>query len=376
MVVLSLVTGLVRFEIPAASSPARCDLCNRLFVAVTFRAQDAVSGETKIICHVCNKSEHFCYACGVPIIKNRLSLEDGRHYCGRDAATAITDTNAVSRLARETDATLRRELRDELGFPDERGLELRVIDRLELLNWYKIPGHDHECPNVLGLYETITNNAVRLHRIHILSGQTAGETRTTYAHELAHAWLADNVPAGRNLGRHATEGFCELIAYRLATLLNDARAQQTIASNAYTRGQFALFRAASERYTLHEVIDWVKFGAEPEVDAADIDMVRRAEAPPRVPPRNYVRYLAPEAAAARALTEAPDKFELKGIVGEAPRWTALINGQTFQAGETQRVRKGTELVEIRCVALAADSATIEGVATGRREVLRLSRPTP
>jgi len=369
---LILVAGLPGCEAGAASSPVHCDLCNRLFVQVTFRVQDMVSGETRIICHVCNKSEHLCYACGMPIIKNRLSLEDGRHYCARDARTAVTDTNAVLRLAREADATLRRELRDYLSFPDETELDVRVIDRIELQDWYKLPGHDQRCPNVLGLYEAITNNGVRTHRIHVLSGQTAGETRATYAHELTHAWLAANVPAERQLGRLAAEGFCELIGHLLVRQLNDARTQQVIASNAYTRGQFALFRAASESYTLQPVIDWIKFGQEAELDAADIDMVRRAEPPPRQPPRNYVRYVTPEEAARWAAASNPDEFELKAIVGTSGRRTALINGRAFLAGETGKVRKGTEWVAIKCVEITADGATMEVLTTGEVNRLRLA----
>lgn len=353
-------------------SPVHCDLCGQPFVQVSYRRPDKVTGETVLFCHVCARSEHDCYACGLPVIKDRFSLEDERHFCARDAKNAIISADAVLRIAAETDGVLRRLLQDFLTFPEEHLLDRRVIDRLELQNWYKVPGHDHQCPNILGVYESVTNNGALTHRIHLLSGQTLGETRTTYAHELTHAWLAANVSPERQLGRLAQEGFCELIAYLVATQLGDAKAQQLISSNAYTRGQFSLFRAAYEAHTLQPVIDWVKHGAEPELDAADLDKVRRTEPPARQLPRNYVRYVDAAEASAYAETQNIDAFELKAVMGTPRRRTALINGRAFLAGETGHVRKGGDLVEIKCVAIGADSATIEVLADARREVLRLT----
>ncbi len=373
LIVAVLLVGLVK-QVPAQTdrSPVHCDLCGKLFVQVSYRRPDKVTGEAVLFCHLCARREHDCYACGLPIIQDKLSLEDDRHFCARDAKNAIINTNAVLRIAAETDGVLRRQLQDFLSFPEEHLLDRRVIDRLELQNWYKVPGHDHQCPNILGVHELVTNNGALTHRIHLLSGQTLGETRTTYAHELTHAWVAANVSPERQLGRLAQEGFCELIAYLVATQLGDTKAQQLISSNTYTRGQFSLFRAAYETYTLRPVIDWVKHGAEPELDAADLDKVRRTELPPPPLPRNYVRYVNAAEAREYAATQNPDAFELKAVMGTPQRRTALINGRAFLAGETGRVRKGGDYVEIRCVAIEADSATIEVLAGARREVLRLT----
>ncbi len=372
IIVLILLAG--GFRAPGADqpnrSPSHCDLCLKAFIEVALRSHDAVTGETKVICHRCNKLDHFCYACGMPILKNWVSLEDGRHYCARDASTAVLDTNAVLRIARETDAALRRQFQDVLEFPDETTIERRVIDRIEYRKWYRLPGQDYQCPNLLGVYEPQTNG-VAPHRIHVLSGLTAGETRATYAHELTHAWFEEHVPAKRNLDQLAEEGFCELIAYMHATQAGEVRAQQLIITNGYTRGQFALFRRAQETYNLPTILDWLKFGGESLLDGADLDMVRRAEPPPRTSPQLYIRYVTLEDAASPKPESIPEVLELKAIVGTAQRRTALVNGRAFLIGESGKVRRGEEWVNLRCLEITGSTAAFEVVDSGEKVTLQL-----
>ena len=51
----------------------------------------------------------------------------------------------------------------------------------------------------------------------------------------------------------------------------------------------------------------------------------------------------------------------------------MINGRSFAPGETGKVRKGTELVEIRCVAIEADNVRIVVLVTDQEEVLSLRK---
>lgn len=356
------------------TSPTHCEICGNVFIDVIYTGNDKVTGKNKLFCSRCIKSDKRCFACSLPVVKDGLTLEDGRAYCARDAKAALIDTNAVLTVTDEVDQVVRRLFQDRMTFPDESLINRKVIDRLHLTAWYKLPGNDHECPNVLGIHQLMMTPSGVSHDIHVLSGLTMGETRTTYAHELTHAWVAANIPRGRNLSRDAHEGFCELIAYLLAEHLNDAKAQQVISSNTYTRGQFGLLLKAHQAHTLPAIIDWLRFGTEPAIDAADIDLVRRAGPPARPAPQKFMRYVEPTVAAELAAAAYPDKFELKVVTGTAQRRTALINGRVFLAGEAGKVRKGTNLVEIKCVEVGADFARIEIPATGGQELLQLVPP--
>ena len=354
-----------------AQSPTHCDLCGKAFVEVFYTIEDKVSGQRKLICQTCVRLPERCFACGLPIPKDRKSYDDGRHYCARDAATAVLEAAEIQQIVLESEQQLRRLFVDQLEFPD-RNLDVSLVDRLHIQTWFSVPGNDFACPNILGFYRSVTNNGMRQHDVRLLSGLTHSGTRATFAHELGHAWLADNLPAGRNLAPIAHEGFCELIAYSLAVQLNDTSAMSGILTNRYTRGQFELFLKARDSYNMQTVLNWVQYGVEPMIDAGDIDHVRRAATPASAAkpgPKPWER----SGGAPAESAVAADKFELKGIVGSENRRIALINGRSFAKGETGKVRKGAGLVEIRCEAIEADSVRIVVVATGQEEVLTLRK---
>ena len=70
---------------------------------------------------------------------------------------------------------------------------------------------------------------------------------------------------------------------------------------------------------------------------------------------------------------APDKLVLKGISWTASRPLAIINNQSFAPGEAGKVRVGTTNVNIRCLAVQANSARIQILPSGEELELSLNR---
>src|SRR6185295_1393971 len=96
-------------------------------------------------------------------------------------------------------------------------VEISIVDRIDLLSRFKIPGNDYECPNILGYFRVTTNHSRIRHEISLMSALTMAELKETCAHEYSHAWVSENVREERRqtLTRDAEEGFCELVGYLL-----------------------------------------------------------------------------------------------------------------------------------------------------------------
>ncbi len=351
-----------------------CVVCKHPIGYTIYHTTDMVTGKKVNFCDQCSKLEHHCFACGLPVEPGGLALEDGRHYCPRDGSLAIVDAQEMQDVVRETIDKLYFGLRDYMTFPTEH-LNVDMIDRINIDAFFARTGHDYACPDLRGYYQTVTNQAgMRTHSIHVLTGHTRGSTRATLAHELTHAWVADNVPEERQLGRLAQEGFCELISYLVSEQLGDTTAMEAIERNAYTRGQFALFKEAKRRYELRTLLDWLHYGTEPIIDSSDIDKVRRISKPTSPGPKLWVRYSPPstnEPAPSSVRSPAPTELVLKGILGNGNRRMAMISGKSFLVGEKGNVRLGETTTGIRCLEIGANFVRVELVATGEIQKLLL-----
>ena len=69
----------------------------------------------------------------------------------------------------------------------------------------------------------------------------------------------------------------------------------------------------------------------------------------------------------------PDKLVLKGISWTVSHPLAIINNQSFAPGESGKVRVGTTNVNIRCLAVQANSARIQILPSGEELELSLNR---
>lgn len=357
----------------------RCAVCGQPLGYTVWHTTDAVEDKKVWVCDKCNKLDDNCFACGLPVQPGGKVLQDGRHYCPRDGERAITEPAQMGKVVTDTIDQIETVLRYYITFPTG-NLSVDMIDRINLEAMFARAGNDYACPDLRGYYQSITNNAgERTHSIHLMTGFDHASTRNTLVHEIAHAWIAENVPPERELGRLAQEGFCELVAYLVAEKIGDEKAIKQIEKNAYTRGQFALFKEAKRRYEIHALLAWLTYGSEPIIDSADIDHVRRVTRPAKAGPKLWVRYSANTTSQAGGKTVSPNvntsatpaELELKGILGNGTRRLAMISGKSFMVGESGKVTLGMDKVEIRCVEIGSDFVQVEMVATGETKELRL-----
>ena len=75
-------------------------------------------------------------------------------------------------------------------------VDFRIVDRVSLLALFKVPGNDFDCPDVLGYFQCKTNRHRLRFEISLMSALSRAELRATCAHELSHAWVAQNVSRG------------------------------------------------------------------------------------------------------------------------------------------------------------------------------------
>jgi len=355
--------------------PTHCELCKGNFGGTVYTKVDQVTKDKVWFCDKCLNFVYDCFECGLPVPPTSMALSDGRHYCERDAKTALTDPSDIQQAAIETGYNLRLALDRYLTFPFD-NVDMSVMDRVNIQTMRITPGADFTCPNLQGLYESTTNSAgAKKHSIHILSGLTSGGTRSVIAHELTHAWINDNVPEGRKLGKDAEEGFCELIAYLLSQQMRDQATMDKIKENGYTRGQFILFLEAKKLYEIQTILDWVMYGKESSIDEKDIDHVRRVTKPARKKPKLWITYGAPpDSTAVTKSPTSPPELQLKGILGNGVRRMAMISGKSFLVGEKGNVSLGDNRIGIRCVEIGTDFVRVELIESGEIKELKLNKP--
>ena len=357
--------------------PTRCEICGDHFGGTVYSKVDQVTQEKIWFCDTCVNHVYSCFACGLPVPPTSKRFSDGRHYCDRDAREALTDPKEIQQIVLETMNTLRVAVGRHMVFPSK-NVDMSVMDRVNIQAMRTMPGADYSCPNLLGLYQTTTNAAGdHQHSIQILTGLGRGETRAVIAHELTHAWIADNVADARQFGGDAEEGFCELIAYLVSQQAGDHQTMERIRANGYTRGQLDLFLTAKQRYELRTILDWVRHGEQSRIDPADIDQVRRVTVPMKSQPRLWVNYHSkPVKAANDSTSSSPAELKLKGILGTPKRRTALVSGTSFLVGKSAEVPWGSDKLEVECLEIGADFVRMRFTASGEETMLHLPDAMP
>jgi hypothetical protein len=361
----------------AATSPADvCFVCGTALGETIYLVPDQVSGERRQVCAGCVALPQVCYLCGVPVKRELTELADGRVLCARDAKSVVLDEETARRLCRETREAMDRQFARFISFP-ETNLTLKMADRVSLLEFFRTPGHDVQCPNVLGYVQTRTNRGVIQHEMSLLTGLQPGILRATYAHECTHAWLAEHLTPKRaeRLTGDALEGFCELVAYLTLGALGDAQTQQAILKNQYTRGQVSLLIEAEQRFGFNEVVEWIKQGEDNRLRAGEVERIRvlsqsdtagvatgKAPAVPALTPVSQVG--------------APTNYSivLQGITWAGQRSTAAINNRNFACGEEAAVSVGGTNLTIRCLEIRPDAVLIQRAGAKTTEELRWALP--
>jgi hypothetical protein len=362
--------GVFFSAIPAAADAGHCTICGGLLGDTVYTVKDKLTGEEVIICQQCVKARDVCFVCGLPVVKNATRLPDGRVLCERDAKTAVVDEDEAKHICSETIDDVNRLLARFVSFPVT-NVEMQVVDRVSLMSLFKIPGNDYECPNVLGYTHSETNHGQIKHTISLMSALTAPEYRALSAHEISHAWVAENVPAARRrtLGQDAHEGFCELVAYLLMDATHDDEQKRAILKNAYTRGQIHLFVDAEQRYGFNDVVEWMQYGVYPFLDRDDPTRLRVVHPPSsRLVSAAVLSY---SAFPAPPVPPSRDTLMLNGILDQPGHSVALINDRAFVPGEEADVRVAGTNATIRCLAIGVDSVRVQVLNTGEERKLWL-----
>jgi hypothetical protein len=352
----------------AAANPDVCAVCGEPIPDLYYSIEDHVTLEKSHVCKLCEQSYQDCFLCGVPANTNTpgfLRLSDGRVMCARDAKTAVLQPEDGLRISHEVRDGLDRLLSRFTSFP-ETNVIVGMVDRVHLLDLLKLAGNDYHCPNVFGYTQTKTNHNRLEHRVNLMSGLPLTWFEATCAHEFSHTWVAEHLAAGRKetLGREAEEGFCELIAFLYMDSLHDDAQKAIILHNGYTRGQIDLFVAAEKDYGFNEILDWMQFGMDDQLSAAEPDRIRKLqEQRAWKPPARG----SPFAQAA----PVPDTLVLKGIIWDQRRPLALINDRAFSPNEEATVRVGNTNVVVRCLTISPDSVQLRVAGALEEQTLRL-----
>jgi hypothetical protein len=198
-----------------------------------------------------------------------------------------------------------------------------------------------------------------------LAALPRGRLAATFAHELGHAWLKENLKSERDIDQDAVEGFCELIAYKLMEYLNDEGGKKVIRNNKYTRGQIDLFIEADAQYDFYVVMEWMKSGIDQRLKEEDLDRVRKVVFKPSPSLQALVPLPHP------VPTPVPDRLMFIGISGSGKGQLALINDHAFAESETAKVRVGTSNVIVRCLEIKTNSVLIQVKGSEEKQELPL-----
>ena len=352
----------------AAQAENICAVCGKEIQGTVYIVTDKVTGEKVLVCSNCIKLPR-CSICGLPVKENYVELPDGRYLCARDAKTVVLKTGEVEQICGQVKDDLDRLFSRFTSFPTN--VDVMVIDRVDVDSMFNTGGNSSESPDLLGCIRPETVNNRTRYLMRLLTGMPLAQLKETCAHEYSHAWVGENVPKERHarLGRDAEEGFCELVGYMLMDSQNEGVEKKRVLQNRYTRGQIDLFIEAEQRYGFDEVLDWMKYGVAPQLEAGRVDELRDVRMPvaksvvgtPAV--FNDVKP-APKPA------PAPATIKLEGILwGSRP--VAIINGRSFLVNDLEKVPLGKTNVMIRCLEIREKSVRIQNLGSGTEQELSL-----
>lgn len=368
----SFLIALFLIGFAANAMAFRCQVCGKDGVGEIFIATDEVTGEKEYVCSDCAKLSR-CYICGLPVKTGGMTLKDGRILCARDARTVVVDPAEARRTCLSIQNDLDRQFSRFMEYPVN--VDIQVIDRIDLYSIVDTVGNTFESPDIQGWHHMGESEGKPVHEIRLMTGLPLAELKEVCAHELSHAWVADNVSKERHarIDRDAEEGFCEMMGYLYTESQNDEAEKKRILANLYTRGQVQLFIEAAKHYGMQDVLDWMQYGETSRLVEGHIDQVHNV----KMPAATASTAKATAQPAAPALPPAPPRpppsiLELEGLMpGAHPM--AIINHHTFAVGDEARVRIGTNNLDIRCLAIQKDSVHIKDLATGQEKDLFLSK---
>jgi hypothetical protein len=348
-----------------------CAVCGRPFSGTIYLVTDKVTGEQKLVCSDCIKLPR-CAICGLPV-KDGTQLPDGRSLCARDAKTVVLKADDARQICDQVKDDLDRLFSRFTVFPAN--VDVSVIDRVDVDSMFITEGNNFESPDLLGCIRPETVNDKTRYKMSLLTGMPLAQLKETCAHEYSHAWVGENVPKERRarLGRDAEEGFCELVGYLLMDSQNEAVERKRVLQNHYTRGQLDLFIEAEKQYGFDQVLDWMKYGVDAQLEAGHVDELRDVKMPSAKPVANNPAN-APAISINNNATNlpapTPATIKLQGVLwGNQP--VAIINGLSFFAKDQKQVKIGGTNVTLRCLEIGKKTVRIRNVDSGTEQELPL-----
>lgn len=342
---------------------SQCAVCQEKLGSQFFWMKSPALVERQPVCVECAKLKASCAICQIPVKPGAFKLEDGRTYCPSHARDIVLARREAEEIFTETKREVIRILRG-CGTLPNLNVRLGFVDQQQMNALAKEVRRGREDFTTVGLTRTFRDGDEFSHTVYLLNGQTRAGLMAAGAHEYTHTWLNENVPLERKLDANTVEGFCELVAYKVVSDLQHQAEKQIILSNAYTRGQIDAFIEAEDANRFYQIVQWMKSGVGDRMKSVATGNALELQKPNR----NLSPFW-PKAAP----TPVPDTLQLKGVSGGPGRWMALINNQTFGAGEMARVRVGTSNVLVRCLAITEKAAMIELAHSGERKTLELAQ---
>lgn len=214
-----------------------CDTCGEPILGAWYSFQELITmAESRRYCAACVQQRPRCDLCHAPTGSGSVTLTDGQYRCVLCASDLVIGEPAI-RLA-YTDALA--QLEAIVRAPLRQSPPLEVVSRRRMgetrRSFAREAGHtpaqphDDSAPtrHVLGFYVRSQGRPT----IYVEAALTRGLLLGTLAHELGHAWQAEQMGAATaSADALISEGFAEWVAYH--TLM--ARGMRTLASRATQR---------------------------------------------------------------------------------------------------------------------------------------------
>jgi len=167
------------------------------------------------VCENCVETRPRCDICKVPVAVEVARLAGGRYRCSSCLADMVSDEMSTQRVFKKAAQHFRVLMGDALQHEPR----LIVADATKMADIRRQmdqspPGNDnpvHVNYHALGCYVRTRDRG----RIYVERDLPHGLLLGTIAHELAHAWHAEQAPGQRD--RFICEGFAEWVAYHVLT---------------------------------------------------------------------------------------------------------------------------------------------------------------
>lgn len=359
----------VMFSIQTAHASELCQVCKLRKEGQFYVVKSRYYKRDIIMCRFCHQLDERCEICSLPVLpKTGLRLPDKRVFCPDHAKTVVVEPGQASSVFSKAKDEAMDLLRQYPPLP-HLNITFHMVTREDFVREYRrTPGIDNPY-TVAGL--TIPRrdeNGQWIFDVYVVHGLSDDTFLATCAHEYAHTWLTERETQVRQVHKDTVEGFCELIAYKVASKLGMDREMTRILENPYSRGQVNALVAAEKEYSFYKIVRWMTDGVDSWVDVEKMPRLlalrdgTKEEEPPVI--LNW---------APVQRTQAPQNLILKGLSGTGNHRFALINDATLAANEEGKVRVGTSNLIVRCLLINSNSVTIQvrGEATPRQLLLGL-----